>query len=66
MILVTTAGKVGSATARLIARRELPVRVLVRYPEKVADLAPSRSRDLPGRSGLTREHRPGGAGRLEG
>ena len=39
MIFVTTAGKVGSATARLIAQRDIPVRVLVRHPEKVAPLA---------------------------
>ena len=37
MILITTAGKVGSAAARLIAQRGVPVRVLVRYPEKVAE-----------------------------
>ena len=37
MILVTTAGKVGSAAARLIAQRDVPVRVLVRHPEKVAE-----------------------------
>ena len=39
MIFVTTAGKVGSAAARLIAQREVPVRVLVRQPEKAAALA---------------------------
>ena len=32
MILVTTAGKVGSETARLLREREVPVRVLVRDP----------------------------------
>ena len=37
MIFVTTAGKVGSAAARLIAQRDVPVRVLVRHPEKVAE-----------------------------
>lgn len=37
MIFVTTAGKVGSAAARLIAQRGVPVRVLVRHPEKVAE-----------------------------
>ena len=37
MIFVTTAGKVGSAAARLIAWRDVPVRVLVRHPEKVAE-----------------------------
>jgi uncharacterized protein YbjT (DUF2867 family) len=39
MILITTAGKVGSAAARLIAQRDVPVRVLVRHPEKAASLA---------------------------
>jgi len=37
VIFVTTAGKVGSATARLIAQRDIPVRVLVRHPENVAE-----------------------------
>jgi uncharacterized protein YbjT (DUF2867 family) len=35
MILVTTAGKVGAETARLLAAREEPVRILVRDTEKV-------------------------------
>ncbi|MGD0609369.1 MAG: hypothetical protein ABSA53_38065 [Streptosporangiaceae bacterium] len=39
MILVTTAGQVGSETARLLAQREVPVRVLVRDPEKAKTLA---------------------------
>ena len=34
MILVTTAGKVGSEAARLLTSREVPVRVLVRDPAK--------------------------------
>jgi uncharacterized protein YbjT (DUF2867 family) len=34
MILVTTAGQVGSEAVRLLAQRELPVRVLVRDPAK--------------------------------
>ena len=38
MILVTTAGKVGSAAARLISQRDVPVRVVVRDPEKVSQL----------------------------
>jgi uncharacterized protein YbjT (DUF2867 family) len=37
VILVTTAGKVGSAAARLIAQRDIPLRVLVRHPEKAAE-----------------------------
>jgi uncharacterized protein YbjT (DUF2867 family) len=39
MILITTGGKVGSAAGRLLADRGVPVRVLVRHPEKAAALA---------------------------
>ena len=39
MILVTTAGKVGSETARLLRERDLPVRVLVRDLAKTTALA---------------------------
>ena len=39
MMLVTTAGKVGSPAARLLAQRQVPVRVLVRDPEKARGLA---------------------------
>jgi uncharacterized protein YbjT (DUF2867 family) len=39
MILVTTAGKVGSVAARLLAEREEPVRLMVRDPRKAAALA---------------------------
>jgi uncharacterized protein YbjT (DUF2867 family) len=39
LILVTTAGKVGSQTVRLLREREVPVRVLVRDPAKAAALA---------------------------
>jgi uncharacterized protein YbjT (DUF2867 family) len=39
MILVTTAGKVGSETVRLLRQRDLPVRVLVRNPAKAKELA---------------------------
>src|SRR5580692_1901669 len=39
MILVTTAGKVGAEAARLLTKREVPVRVLVRDPEKAKALA---------------------------
>ena len=39
MILITTAGKVGSETAWLLAKREVSVRVLVRDPEKATALA---------------------------
>jgi uncharacterized protein YbjT (DUF2867 family) len=39
MILVTTAGKVGTEAALLLRQRELPVRVLVRDPDKAKALA---------------------------
>jgi uncharacterized protein YbjT (DUF2867 family) len=39
MILVTTAGKVGAETVRLLREQDRPVRVLVRNPEKAAALA---------------------------
>jgi uncharacterized protein YbjT (DUF2867 family) len=39
MILVTTAGKVGSEAVYLLRQKALPVRVLVRHPEKVKSLA---------------------------
>ncbi len=39
MILVTTAGKVGSETVRLLRERDLPVRVLARDPAKLTALA---------------------------
>ena len=48
MIFVTTAGKVGSAAARLIAQRDVPVRVLVRHPEKVGALAHAGVEIFPG------------------
>ena len=39
MILVTTAGKVGSETVRLLRHQDVPVRVLVRDPAKAKALA---------------------------
>jgi uncharacterized protein YbjT (DUF2867 family) len=39
VILVTTAGKVGSEAVRVLRQREVPVRVLVRDPEKAKLLA---------------------------
>jgi len=39
VILVTTAGKVGSEAARLLTQRQVPVRVLVRDPENGKALA---------------------------
>jgi uncharacterized protein YbjT (DUF2867 family) len=41
MILITTAGKVGSDASRLLAQRRHPVRVLVRKPEKAEALGQS-------------------------
>jgi uncharacterized protein YbjT (DUF2867 family) len=38
MILITTAGKVGSEAARLLAQRDASVRVLVRDQEKATTL----------------------------
>jgi len=38
MILITTAGKVGTAAATLLAERGVPVRLLVRSPDKAATL----------------------------
>jgi uncharacterized protein YbjT (DUF2867 family) len=48
VILVTTAGKVGSAAARLIAERDVPVRLLARHPEKAAALAQAGVEIFPG------------------
>lgn len=39
MILVTTAGKVGSKAVRLLGERDATVRVLVRNPARVTALA---------------------------
>ena len=39
MILVTTAGKVGSEAVRSLTLREMPVRVLARDPGKAKALA---------------------------
>jgi uncharacterized protein YbjT (DUF2867 family) len=39
MILITTAGKVGSEASRLFGQQGVPVRVIVRNPEKAAALA---------------------------
>jgi uncharacterized protein YbjT (DUF2867 family) len=39
VILVTTAGQVGSEAARLLTQRQVPVRVLVRDPKKGEELA---------------------------
>ena len=39
MILITTAGKVGSEAALQLAQRGAPVRILVRNPEKATLLA---------------------------
>ncbi|WP_225727277.1 MULTISPECIES: NmrA family NAD(P)-binding protein [unclassified Nocardia] len=39
MVLITTAGKVGSAAALVLAKRGVPVRVMARTPEKARHLA---------------------------
>ena len=39
MILITTAGKVGSEASRLLGQQGVPVRVIVRNAEKAAALA---------------------------
>ncbi len=39
MILITTAGKVGSEAARLLTQHQVPVRVLVRDPTRAEELA---------------------------
>jgi uncharacterized protein YbjT (DUF2867 family) len=48
MILITTAGKVGSEAARRLGQQDVPVRVLARHPEKVADLAQTGVEVFPG------------------
>ena len=64
MILVTTAGKVGSETVRLLGERQLPVRVLVRDPAKARAGAGRRGRgDRRGRPGRAGEHRRRDEGR---
>jgi len=41
MILITTAGKVGSEASRLLARQGIPVRLIVHDPQKASALAQS-------------------------
>jgi len=48
MILITTAGKVGAEAARLLGKRGVPVRVLVRNPQKAAALAQTGVEVFPG------------------
>src|ERR1700690_1413355 len=48
MILVTTAGKVGADATRLLAERGVPVRVLVRDPEKAKALADAGAKTAVG------------------
>ena len=48
MILVTTAGKVGAEATRLLAERGVPVRVLVRDPEKAKALADAGAKTAVG------------------
>ena len=63
MILVTTAGKVGSETVRLLRQRDVPVRVLVRDPAKAKALAEAGAEVAVGRPGHAREPRRGDDGR---
>src|SRR6204780_4081555 len=48
MILVTTAGKVGAEATRLLAERGVPVRLLVRDPEKAKALADAGAKTAVG------------------
>jgi uncharacterized protein YbjT (DUF2867 family) len=48
MILVTTAGKVGSEAARLLRQQDVPLRVLVRDPAKAKALADAGAQIAPG------------------
>ncbi|HUA30467.1 MAG TPA: NmrA family NAD(P)-binding protein [Streptosporangiaceae bacterium] len=49
---MTTAGKVGSETVRLLRQQEVPVRVLVRDPEKAHSLAHAGAEVAPGDLGV--------------
>ena len=66
MILVTTAGKVGTEAALLLRQRELPVRVLVRDPDKAKALADAGAEIAVGRPRRPGEHRRGDDGRHGG
>jgi uncharacterized protein YbjT (DUF2867 family) len=52
MILITTAGKVGTEAVRLLRQRELPVRVLVRDPGKAKALAGAGAEVVAGDLGI--------------
>ena len=54
MILVTTAGKVGTEAAQLLAQRKEPVRVLVRHPERATVLAQAGVEVVEGDPGHSR------------
>ena len=64
MILITTAGKVGSEAARLLAQPGEPVRVLVRDPEKATALAQAGVDVVDGDLEVPGDHRRGDARRL--
>jgi len=53
VILVTTAGKVGSEAVRLLRERDVPVRVLVRDPAKAAALAEAGAEVAEGDLGVS-------------
>ena len=59
MILVTTAGKVGSEAVCLLRQQDVPVRVLVRDPARAKALADAGAEiaagDLAERRALTRQ-----------
>jgi len=44
MVLVTTAGEVGTEAALLLSRQDVPVRVLTRHPEKATAMADAGAR----------------------
>ena len=48
MILITTAGKVGTEAARLLAEQDQPVRVLVRDPRKASALTQAGAQVIQG------------------
>jgi uncharacterized protein YbjT (DUF2867 family) len=49
MILITTAGKVGSEASRLLAGRGVPVRVLAHHPDEVAARPETTGRPIQNR-----------------
>ena len=56
MILVTTAGKVGSEAVRLLRQQDVPVRVLARDPAKAKALADAGAEITAGDLAVPGEH----------